>query len=602
MDKFDDNDSFWSLDSMLPPKKKTSYMQTPNQSRATDVSLSEMEIAGEPQPKCEPIPKPMPRGEAFPKPKYPPITSENKRALSFDAWLNQRREYEKSRYVAGKELIVSYKPENPLIKEIRISAEKNHRPINERFITEGMRYASLSSIFKGNVPFDSIYPQYAVLTPEQLNCFLGFRNEIFSERFPKIDRAYIYLLLYELINLTGVYAPAKRAETIASLIAGYPDCDDRLFVDMCNWLCDICMIYQLPPPKKVFGECYARVLKLASVKEFYMHDISVMDDNIMLSVLYTAGRYNYKTSTFYRQFPALYDKHIKDSCCHVLNVISKNDNLLSSYEKDVCTLTHESYFGALCTNAVRRTVEIECYCITREEKIKKLVTDLVKYSENCLRARLGIPQRLTVNTLSIDVKQLFKSYYAENVPMHSRSEKIRSKKILRDINERPEYEKLYEPAKAELDLRTASEIEQASWGITERLISAFKNDESSSVIAPQMGNNTSTIAPATEEIPIFKSEYKAKTTPVLNAEDITGNTACDIPKKYLPALELLLSENISAFNELSKAENMLPSAYADEINEALFDFIGDNAIENDGINIKLSEFYIDDIRSLLTNE
>ena len=149
MEKFDENDSFWSLDSMLPPKKKSSYTQTQNKT-LTDVSLSEIEISGDPMPKGEPIPAPLPMGEAIPKPKYPPITSENKRALSFDAWLSQRREYEKIRYTSGKELLASYKPENPLIKEVRISAEKNRRPVNERFLTEGMMHVRQSADFKGN--------------------------------------------------------------------------------------------------------------------------------------------------------------------------------------------------------------------------------------------------------------------------------------------------------------------------------------------------------------------------------------------------------------------------------------------------------------------
>ena len=132
--------------------------------------------------------------------------------------------------------------------------------------------------------------------------------------------------------------------------------------------------------------------------------------------------------------------------------------MLSGYEKDVCTLTHESYFGALCTNAVRRTVEVECYCLTRSETVKRTVTDIVKYSENCLRSRLGIKQRMTVNTLSLEIKNFLKNYYTENMPSLNVGSKPRKKRELRDINEVPEYEKLYEPLSSGLDLDSASEI------------------------------------------------------------------------------------------------------------------------------------------------
>ncbi|MBQ9691642.1 MAG: TerB N-terminal domain-containing protein [Clostridia bacterium] len=258
-DGFDENDSFWSLDSMLPPKSKGA--DSAPTAKNTDVSVAEIDIPGELKPKGEPIPTM----------KYPPITSAPKKALSFDAWLSQRREVEKTRYTAGKELLLSYEPENPLIKSVRISADKNRRPTSERFITDGMRYARAEGSFEENVTFDSIYPQYAGLTEKQRQCFIGFRTEVKNGRFPQIDRAYIYLLLYEIINLTEIYSPAERADLISSLIAGYPKCEERLFADMCNWLCDVCLIYRLPVPERIYGDCDQRGLIMASVNEFYMH-------------------------------------------------------------------------------------------------------------------------------------------------------------------------------------------------------------------------------------------------------------------------------------------------------------------------------------------
>ena len=562
---FDENDSFWSLDSMLPPKSKPSPYSP---AAHNDVSVSEIEIPGELKPKGEPIPRQ----------KYPPITAETKKALSFDAWLSQRREFEKTRYTAGKELLLSYEPENPLIKAVRISAEKHRRPASERFLTDGMRHASKEAVFSENVTFDSIYPQYAALNEAQLECFIGFRTEVKNGRFPRIDRAYIYLLLYEIINLTEIYTPEKRASLISSLIVGYPDCDERLFADMCNWLCDICLIYRLPVPEKIFGDCYQRVLKLASVKEFYMHRPGANGEDKMLSILFTAGRYNYKTCKFYPQFREYYDRHIESSCFAALKLVSEKGALLSGYEKDVCTLTHESYFGALCISAVRRTVEVECYCLTRSEAVKKTVTDIVKYSENCLRSRLGIKQRMTVNTLSLDIKNFLKAYYTENMPYMNVGSKPRRKRELRDINEVPEYEKLYEPASSGLDLDSASEIERSSWDITERLVTAFEDDEELPIISPTT-NETE------------KDEEIAPPESPSETMNISPNT--------VSALRALLTENTALFSDLAKQSNMLPSAFADKINEELFDLIGDSVIENDGFEIKLSEFYREDIEDIV---
>lgn len=569
---FDENDSFWSLDSMLPSKskKQSGY----SNAKPSDVSVSEIEIPGELKPKGEPIPRL----------KYPPITAGPKKALSFDAWLSQRREVEKTRYTAGKELLLSYEPENPLIKSVRISAEKNRRPTSERFVTEGMKHARSEGRFEGNVPFDSIYPQYAALNDKQLSCYIGFRTEVKNCRFPQIDRAYIYLLLYEIINLTEIYPPSDRAELIASLIVGYPNCEDRLFADMCNWLCDICLIYRLPIPEKIYGESYQRVLKMASVKECYLYRPEIDGENKLLSIMFIAGRYNYKTSKYYPQFHEYYDKHIENSCCAALKLVSEKESLLSEYEKDVCTLTHESYFGALCTNAVRRTVEIECYCLTRSENVKKTVTDVVKYSENCLRSRLGIKQRMTVNTLSLEIKNFLKQYYLENMPSLNVGAKPRRKRELRDLNEVPDYEKLYEPASNGLDLSSASEIERSSWDITERLVSAFENEEI---------QDTESIS----EMPSIAPEDTIENAELSDEKD-TSETA-NISPAVMDGLRALLLENITLFNEIANKNNMLAAAFADKINEEFFDMIGDSVIENAGFDIKLSEFYRDDIDDIV---
>ena len=485
---------------------------------------------------------------------------------------------EKTRYTAGKELLLSYEPKNPLIKEVRISAEKNRRQTSERFISDGMKHARAEGRFEGNIPFDSFYPQYAALNPEQLSYYIGFRTEIKSGRFPQIDRAYISLLLYEIINLTEIYSPNDRAELISSLIVGYPNCEERLFADMCNWLCDSCLIYRLPIPERIFGECYQRVLKLASVKEFYLYRPEIDGENKLLSIMFVAGRYNYKTSKYYPQFREYYDKHIEKSCCAALKLVSEKESLLTEYEKDVCTLTHESYFGALCTNAVRRTVEIECYCLTRSENVKKTVTDIVKYSENCLRSRLGIKQRMTVNTLSLEIKNFLKKYYLDNMPSLNVGAKPRRKREIRDVYEVPAYEKLYEPVSSGLDLSVASEIEQSSWGITERLVTAFEDEKKEEIIEP-----------AIAEI-VLQEKIK-------DAEITSENS--DISPAAAEALRALLSENMMLFNEIAKKNNTLPSAFADKINEELFDMIGDSVIDNDGFEIKLCEFYKDDVLNLL---
>lgn len=554
----DDSDEFWSLESMLPRKK------SPAPPSANTITTAEIEIPGDDitsadQSKTEPIIQ-----------KYPPITKKTSKEgrLSFEQWLKQRNEYEKERSASSKILLMQYKPENPLIKEVRISAYKSLNRSGERFISDGYKYASLSLPFEANVPFESIYPQFAAMTQAQIKCYIGFRTEIKNGRFPKVDRAYIYLFLYELINLSNVYSVSDKIKYITALINGYPDCDDRLFADMCNWLCDICLINKLPAPSNELNGCIHRIIKLASLKEFF---IVSNNKNDIYPLVYAAGRYNFRQSKYYPPFKKLFEEHIENSVCLALKKLAENNKKLLDFENDICTLSHESYFGALCTAAVRRTVEADCYCITRSDTLKRTVTELIKYSENCLRSRLGISQRLTVNTLSLDIKSFLKDYYTANVP-YSIPGKT-PKKLPSPTQDVPDYEKLYEPATTGLDTDLAMKIESSSWEITQQLISAFESEE----YQDDQQNDTCAQDALTEE----------------------SDTAPSYPQHVIRAANALLKGDMAAFTREAKENNMLPSAYADMINEAFFDEIGDNVLDNDGINISVSEYYTDELEELI---
>ncbi|MBQ9691675.1 MAG: hypothetical protein IJV70_00790, partial [Clostridia bacterium] len=97
------------------------------------------------------------------------------------------------------------------------------------------------------------------------------------------------------------------------------------------------------------------------------------------------------------------------------------------------------------------------------------------------------------------------------------------------------------------------------------------------------------ISPATEDT-LAKENIK-------NAENTVETP--NLSPAVTDGLRALLSENISLFNEIAKKNNMLPSAFADKINEELFDMIGDSVIENDGFEIRLSEFYREDVEDIV---
>lgn len=538
---FDEADEFWSLDDLLPKNEKKSYSPEKRDTEAVDFEINgtSSEI----------------KGERIPERKYPPITSAPKNK-SFEEWLSERKKYEDNRFTYGKVTVSEYVPENPLIKKVTISADPNAGRFSERFLRDALRLYDSECEFSGNVPFHSYYPQYSQMSAEQIACYIGFRTDARRGVFNKVDTAYIYLYLYEIINTPQKAPHEERAKTIFNLIKAYHDLDDRLLSDMCNWLCDLCLIYNVPFKTECLGELTAKIASACRIKEFFIgSDTKLSRDYALISAV---SSYDYKKSRFYQENNEAYDKFIPAATCVAINEMSKNDSRFLKEHESACTLIHESYNGALCTSEVKFTISLECICITRSENVKRAVSEAVKYSENCLRSHLGIKPRLTVNYLPTDYKSVIKAFFRENLGAVSKHA-INVRKAAPNVEVRPEYEALYEPQSHGVSFEEAKKIEESSWEITKKLVTE----------------------PQEEPEPI--EETKPRNT-----------------NRELYGLLYILKNDIKAFEELARSNGLLPDAFADEINSFSLEAIGDIAVVTGENGYEIIEDYITDITDILS--
>lgn len=539
MSEIDEKDEFWSLDSMLPPKKSEALPK-----RSLDVTATEIELDGA-------------AADNAPK---------NQR-LDFSSWLANREKYRPEK----KEAITVYEPRNPLIKSVTVRQELGRQSSVERFIINARELFDAEGEFIENVPFSSVFPQYALMTEEQKGCYIGFRSEVRKGRYPAVDNAYIYLYLYELINLSEPLSAKERAEQIAKLMCGYPKCDDKLFADMCTWLADVCLISGLEMPSEIYGDIHPRILKKARIKELFVRYNEGAEKREIYRLMTASGRYDYRTSHYYKEFSQYYDKHIENAVCYALAELSKRDSRFAPDEDHMLRITHESFFGAYRTVGARYTITIECASLTRTDEERRVVTELIKYAENRLRSALGIKQRLTVSYLTGEKKDMIKEYFADNAS--SLRGAVKKQTVAPVAPQIPEYEKLYEPKSEGFVLKNAEEIEENSWQITEKLVTAFDEalyGEEAEGVADLDGEKTDSSAPVTDKTPTV-----------------------------IRGLRAVYDGDMAVFNEIARLVGMLPAALADLVNEYLLDEIGDVGIEADGDGFKIVNWYLDDIKEIL---
>ena len=215
---------------------------------------------------------------------------------------------------------------------------------------------------------------------------------------------------------------------------------------------------------------------------------------------------------------------------------------------------------------------------------------MVKYAENRLRAELMIKPRLSVIYLPVSVRDGIKAFFVERTAEFPK--KLQNRAVDKISEEIAEYEKLYEPKENGISEEAAREIERASWDTTERLVSAFESEENEytpPIVPDNKGGNILSLQ-KTSVTEIAETGCESSVSEEKTETDIPNGDGY-----VISALEALLMGDRERFNASAKESGMLLPAFADMINEFLFDVIGDLAVIPDGEGFTLIEDYREDV-------
>lgn len=556
-------DDFWELDDLLPRRRLS--RDEPSDTSAVDVVFGEDSTQH--------------RAELVITPRItdrPDAAEPTQRPAPVFRPMGESAEPETS--------VTEYVPKNPLISRVVIVKRSGYLHLAVRMLSDMHRLFDREASFTENVEYSSYFPQYSNMTERQLECYLGFRTEVRKGRFPKVSESYIYMLLYEIINMTERIRPEEGARMLCSLMLAYRGCSESLFSNMCDWLEDLCLINELECPFAALEPVRGRICKLASWKEFY---IPFRSDGISpdaFAMLTAASAYDYKKSYYYNAANAqMYDKHIPAAFDAAISRISGEDPRFSPSDNGNTRLTRESFRGALCSPTLKRTVTVECVCFTRSPLVRQTVTGLVKLAENHVRELLGIHSRLTVSCLGAEKRRLVAEYFEPYLKQKS-AEDARRRARASATDPEAGYERLYEPRSTGFSPQLAAEIEKASWQTTELLLQAFEEPQEPEQTAQAQ---TERHASETPHAPSSAATPTAQISPPQSVNTLAPT-----------ALGLLLRGDTAGFFRLAASASQMPETLADEINELACEAYGDIGVIFDGNTPRIEEEYREELESL----
>ncbi len=476
----------------------------------------------------------------------------------------------------------TYHPEHPLIEEVTLHPWRNRFPYYERFCQNAKELFAIGGEKCAPVPFFSYMPQYDQMNRAQLAWYLYWRDRVRAGEYLKTDYSYIFLLLFEIINLPDQIPPAQGLSLLCDLWTHYREEHPLLDRYLCEWICDYCLLYRLLPPMDQLGVSFGEIASECQLREFYVTrgEGNTADD--IAVYLRCCSNYDYKKSRAYtsaQTAAAAFDRHIPAALQAVLKSLTENSSLFSQIKMQSTTLTRDTFVGALCSHRVKYKIEVRYRSFSRSHELRFFITDVVKYAENKLRAALGYKSRLSIYALPEQAKNVLNAYFAAAFPRAQREGIVET---------RPEYEKLYDLPDTPMSSAQAAQIEKASWATTQRLIEAFgEQTEDSAKQLPQEAN-------------ICISENQNFALPQPKAKQPSSMPVSPFSDEQRAFLSLALKGNKTAMTDLCRQIDKMPEMLADAINEIAVDAFGDILLEDDGNGVfAIIEDYRDDVRAML---
>lgn len=491
----DDPKDFWNLDDLLPPSKKVPV----SKGFSPDTSTVEITVPAGVLPGDITVNPVLAPGTGATQPAAPEETAPARGTLTgtggvfVDADV-PLRERPVNPYAAKEppreEPETVYRPEHSLLHEVRIYPWRTAYTYYEQFRVHALKLHQREGSECAEVDFFSYMPQYTQLTREQLHYYLWWRTNFRKGIYLHAAFSYLLLYLYEQINLSGKIPPEEGQQNILRLWLSYRGEHPRLDVLVREWLCDYSLLHRLPPPalpRALYGELLAG----CRLKEFYVSGWQGAEEEV-LAILLFCNNYDYKKSKFYRADTAeLYDRVLSGAVAAALSFFREKNGGIG-HSAGVSTITRDAFAGAVCSYRLKRRIEVDYASFSHTHELRYIMTDVLKYAENAIRAKISVKSRLTVYQISTELRRVLDAYLEGAIPKKA---PIRYEK-----KAKPDYEKRYEIPVRPVSPERAAKIEAESWETTRRLVEAFGGDGEPTPEPPVTGNRTVATAapPATE--------------------------------------------------------------------------------------------------------
>ncbi|MBQ7320740.1 MAG: TerB N-terminal domain-containing protein [Clostridia bacterium] len=444
-----------------------------------------------------------------------------------------------------------YTPEGSMLHRVRIYRWKTDYQYYEDFCRQAAALYGKCGEACAPAAFFSYVPQYSQMNRAQLAWYLYWRECMRRGEVIPTDYSYIMLYIFEIINLADTVDVRFGQQQLCALRRAFAATYPRLGHLLNEWICDYSLIHRLPPPPlEDLGS-----VSDCTLKEFYVSDTTA-SERYAAALISFGSNYAYTKSKFAAgENRALFDRHMVGALCACMADSGEVGARMTGAGLEESRLIRDAYTGALCSHRIKRRIEIDYCSFARSHELRILVTDIMKYTENKLRAYLGVKSRLGLYALPQTFRDCVDRYLKEALPTRARTVRSEPKQA---------YEALYDVPKTAISAERAAEIEAVSWHTTERLISAFDAKELMQETEKEEKCEQPVLPPDTSRAAVQADE---------TADSLTEFS------EFILFINSALTCDVEAQRTFARDRGEMIDGVADRINEIAVEVLGDIILE-----------------------
>ena len=222
--------------------------------------------------------------------------------------------YSDERFMNKKSIQPKVYSDEPIIK--RASAMKNYAPpkiAEMRALAEGhgvnwtsprlfVRQGRLMADYEDDCPyrggFFRYYPTYQLMSDEQLRGYFTWRAGVRRGRVEYIPLSFVFVYIYELLNLIGVGSPQEGYEKLVWFRDAYAPFDGSVEHYLKDWLVDFVAYYGLDPTLIRDEESLSPYRHYTVLSRWKTHT-----QEALFAAVCGLSSYNIEKSKFYKAFP-----------------------------------------------------------------------------------------------------------------------------------------------------------------------------------------------------------------------------------------------------------------------------------------------------------